>query len=130
MINFSIWVFWAFFMGGFGFIPQITSDNPATLAPGSQSAAALPDASVYHASVLRCCMPVIGSCSSSSGASPNPPLRERGCWHTHENCMHAKQIIIIFYMFFFYYLLYIFGIVFNCIMQNNNYCLPGQCFFI
>ena len=51
--------------------------------------------------------PCDGSCSSSSSASPTPPLRERGCWHTNENFMHAKQIMIIFYIYFFYYLLYI-----------------------
>ena len=35
----------------------------------------------------------------------------KGCWHTHENCMHAKQTITIFYICFFYYHLVLFSIV-------------------
>ena len=46
----------------------------------------------------------------------------RSC-HTHENYMHAEQIIIIFYIFIFYFLVSLFVIVFNCIMQNNSYCV-------
>ena len=49
---------------------------------------------------------------------------------THENCMQADQIIIIFYILFFYFLLYVFGIVFNCIIQHNSYCLHRQYFSI
>ena len=35
--------------------------------------------------------------------------------HTHENCMHAEQIIIIFYIFFCFFL-YVFGIVYRTIV--------------
>ena len=52
-----------------------------------------------------------------------------GCCRTHENCMHAEQIIIIS-RYFFYLLLFVFGIVFNCIIQNNSYCLHWQYFSI
>ena len=52
----------------------------------------------------------------------------RSC-HTHENCMHAEQIIIIFSIFF-HFLLSVFVIVFNCIIQNNSYCLHWRYFSI
>ena len=42
--------------------------------------------------------------------------------------MHAKQRIIIFHIFFFYYLLYVFGIVLNCFMQNNITVYPDNMF--
>ena len=48
---------------------------------------------------------------------------------THENCMHAEQIIIIFHIYFFVFLMYVFGIVFNCIIQNNSYCLQRKYIF-
>ena len=56
-------------------------------------------------------------------------IGRRSC-HTHENCMHAEQIIIIFYISFFYFLLSVLVIVFNCIIQNNSYCLHWQYFSI
>ena len=37
-------------------------------------------------------------------------VARRSCG-THENCMHAEQIIIFFYIYFFYFLFYVFGIV-------------------
>ena len=52
-----------------------------------------------------------------------------GSCRTHENCIHAEQIIIIFYLFIFYFLLYVFGIVFICIIQINSYCLHWQYYF-
>ena len=54
----------------------------------------------------------------------------RGSYCTHENCMHAEQIIIILPIYFFYFLLYVFGIVFNCIIQNNSDCLHWEYFSI
>ena len=82
--------------------------------------------SVYHASVVTGC--VLVSTSSNliyyfwflkhhhSAATHH---HHRSC-RTHENCMHAEQLI--------YFLLYVFGIVFNSIMQNNSYCLHRQYF--
>ena len=58
-------------------------------------------------------------------------VARRSC-RTHENCMHAEQIIIFFYIYIYIYIyiyfLYVFGIVFNCIIQNNSYCLHRQYF--
>ena len=65
-----------------------------------------------------------------SAATHHHLRRSRDCWHTYENSMHAKQINVIFYIFFFNYLLYVLGIVLNCILQNNSYCLHQQYFFI
>ena len=45
--------------------------------------------------------------------------------------LHAcKANNLLFSIIFFYYLLYVFGIVLNCFMRNNSYCLPRQYFFI
>ena len=68
-------------------------------------------ASVCHASVVRGCAPLSSSSSlmyhfwflkhHHSAATPH---HHRRCWRscrTHENCMHAEQIIIIFYIFYF-----------------------------
>ena len=52
-----------------------------------------------------------------------------GSCHTHENCMHAEQIIIIFYIYIFFFVLCIWY-CFNCIIQNNSYCLHWQYFSI
>ena len=68
---------------------------------------------VCHASVVRGCVP-LGTSSSliyhfwflkhhHSAATPHHHNRwERSC-HTHENCMHAKQIIIIFYIYIYFF---------------------------
>ena len=41
----------------------------------------------------------------------------RGCWHTHENCMHAKQIIIIFYICFFIFIIcYMYLVLFSIVL--------------
>ena len=76
--------------------------------------------SVYHASVVRGCVPVSASTSLiyhfwfSNTITRQRRITttavERCSCRTHENCMHAEQIII-FYMFLFYFLLYVFGIV-------------------
>ena len=95
--------------------------------------------SVCHASDVRGC--VLLSASSSliyhfwflkhhhSAATHHHHLC---CWrscNTHENCMHAEQIIIIFHIYIFF-LLYVFGIVLNCIIQNNSHCLHWQYLYI
>ena len=54
----------------------------------------------------------------------------RCCCRTHENCMHAEQIIYIYIYIFFFFFFYVFSIVFNCIIQNNSYCLHRQYFSI
>ena len=78
--------------------------------------------SVYHASVMRGCVPL--SASSS--------LTYYHCWslkhhHSaatrHHHCpgkLHACRANNNYFLYFvFYFLLYLFGIVFNCIIQNN-----------
>ena len=69
-------------------------------------------ASVCHASVVRGCVPLTSSSSliyhfwflkhHHLAATPHHHLR---CWRsscTHENCMHAEQVIIIFYIFYIF----------------------------
>ena len=93
--------------------------------------------SVYHASVIRGCVPVSASSSLiyHSGFSntitwqrrvTTTAIARRSC-RTRENCMHAEQIII-FYIF--YFLLYVFGIVFNGIIQNKLLFTPTIFFYI
>ena len=96
--------------------------------------------SVYHASIVRGCVTV--SISSSviyhfwflkhhhSAATP----------HHHRRCMwqlsypwklHACRANNYYFLHIvFTFLIYVFGIVFNCIIQNNSYCLHWQCFSI
>ena len=82
--------------------------------------------SACHASVVRCCVPLSSSSSliyhfwflkhHHSAATSH---HHRSCWRscrTHENCMHAEQIIIIFYTFIFIFCsmyLVLFSIVLN-----------------
>ena len=67
--------------------------------------------SVCHASVVRGCVPLSASSSliyhfwflkhhHSAAMLATTTVGRRSC-HTHENCMHAEQIINIFYIFFF-----------------------------
>ena len=68
-------------------------------------------ASVYHASVVRGWVPVSALSGfifhfwflkhHHSAATRHDHRRCRCCCLTHENCMHAEQIIIIFYIFKF-----------------------------
>ena len=68
-------------------------------------------ASVYHASVVRGCVPLSASSSLiyhfwflKHHHSAPTPHHHRRCWRsccTHEICMYGEQIIIIFYIFFF-----------------------------
>ena len=80
---------------------------------------------VSHASVVRGCVLVSASFSLiTSGFSNTITLQQRvttsavgrrSC-HTHENCMHAEQIIILFYIFIFIFCpmyLVLFSVVFT-----------------
>ena len=65
---------------------------------------------------------------STSGLSNTTTLQGRITTTTHENCMHAEEVIIILYTFLFYFLLYVF-VLFSIVLQNN-YCLHRQYFSI
>ena len=68
-------------------------------------------ASVCHASVVRVCVPLSSSSSliyhfwflkhHHSAATPHHHRRSWRSCRTHENCMHAEQIIIIVYIFYY-----------------------------
>ena len=58
--------------------------------------------------------------SLSSDASP-PPLRDTVVIPMKTACLQSEKLL--FYIYIFIFLLYAFGIVFNCIIQNNSYCL-------
>ena len=71
--------------------------------------------SVYHANVVRGCVPLSASSSLiyPSGFSNTITAVARRSCRTHENSMHAEKIIIIFYIFFYFlfYVLVLFSIV-------------------
>ena len=97
--------------------------------------------SVYHASVVRGCVPA--SISSSlfyhfwflkhrhSAATPHHHSRCMGQllyrWKLHAGRANTTKFIYIYIYIFF---LYVFGILFNCIIQNISYCLHWQYFSI
>ena len=76
----------------------------------------------------ECHNPVL---SVTSGFSNTTTLQQclttttvgRPSCHTHQNCMHAEQIIIIYIYIYYFFLLSLFVIVFKCIIQNNSCCL-------
>ena len=88
--------------------------------------------SVYHASVVRGCVPM---CTSSSLIYYFWFLKHHHSAATHHHLCSCKTQLYpwklhagrannnYFLNIFFSFLLYVFGIVFNCIMQNNSYCL-------
>ena len=64
---------------------------------------------VYHASVVKGCVPMSAPSNTITRFSntitrqrrfTTTAVARRSC-RTHENCMHAEQIIIIFYIFYF-----------------------------
>ena len=63
-----------------------------------------------------------------SFASPPPPLGDAVVAPMKTACMqtHCRANNNYFLYIFFYFLLYVFGIGFNCIIQNNGYCLHWQ----
>ena len=93
--------------------------------------------SVCHASVVWGCVPLSASSSLNyhfwflkHHHSAGTHHHHRRCWRscrTHTACMPSKWLLFSIY---FNFLLYVFGIVLNCIIQNNNYCLHPQYFSI
>ena len=93
--------------------------------------------SVYHASVVWGCVPV--STSSSliyrflkhyHSAARHHHHHRRETQLSYPWKLHACRENNNYSLYFFYFLLYVFGIVFKCIVQNNSYCLNRQYFSI
>ena len=93
---------------------------------------------VSYASVVRGCVLLSASSSliylfwilkhQSSDESPPPALVTQLSYPWKLHACRANNNY--FPHIFFCFLLYVFGIVFNCIIQNNSYCLHQQYFFI
>ena len=101
--------------------------NRRPCSTGRLGAGIILTGSVYHASIVKGCLPV--TAHAAHLAAHHQLCRcDRGILMK-TACMQSKQSLFSI-SFFFYYLQYKFDIVFNCIMLNNSYCLPRQYFFI
>ena len=86
--------------------------------------------SVSHAGVMRGCVPLSASYSliyhfwSLKHHHSAATRHHHRPWKLHAFRANNNN----FLYFLFYFLLYVFGIVFNCIIQNNSYCLHRQYF--
>ena len=94
--------------------------------------------SVCHASVVRGYVPLSASSSlfyhfwflkhHHSAATPHQHNR----WETplsYPSKLHACRANNNYFLYIFFFLLSVFVIVFNCIIQNNSYCLHWQYFW-
>ena len=89
--------------------------------------------SVYHARVVRSCVPLNASPSliyhfwflkHHHSAATHNYYRRWEMQLSYPWKLHAcRANNYCFLYIYFYFLLYVFGIVFNCIIRNNSYCL-------
>ena len=81
-------------------------------------------------SIIQFYLPLLVSQTPSLGnnASPPPALVTQLSYPWKLYACRANNYYFLY--IFFYFLLYVFGIVLNCIIQNNSYCLHRQYFSI
>ena len=87
--------------------------------------------SVYHASVVRGCAAdrLIQSYRSLLVSQAPPLLSYQLSYQLKLHACRANNNYFL-YIYIYIYLLFVFGIVFNCIIQNNSYCSHWQYFSI
>ena len=94
--------------------------------------------SVYHASIMWGCVPLSASSSLIYDFWSLKHHHSAAMHHHHRRWetqlsypwkLHACRANNNYFLYiYFYFLLFVFGIVFNCIIQNNSYCLHRQYF--
>ena len=80
--------------------------------------------------IIQSYLPLLVSQTPSlcSDASPPPALLTQLSYPWKLDACRANNYYFLY--IYFYFLLYVFGIVLNCIIQNNSYCLHRQYYFI
>ena len=80
--------------------------------------------------IIQSYLPLLVSQTPSLGSDASPPpalLTQLSYpWKLHASRANNNNFLYIYS----YFLLYVFGIVLNCIIQNNSYCLHRQYFSI
>ena len=76
--------------------------------------------------IIQSYLPLLVSQTPSLGSDASPPPALLTQLSMKTACMRANNNYFLFILF--YFLLYVFGIVLNCIIQNNSYCLHHNIF--